>query len=101
MQRVVQLVDERNQIERRERNGAPFTATLYGAGGGVDGDLIEVERVGLADNFFQLGGHSVQATRLVARIRERIEVALSIRTVLEAATIGELAAAVENSRLPG
>ncbi|MFB9738381.1 amino acid adenylation domain-containing protein [Streptomyces thermocoprophilus] len=53
-----------------------------------------------ADNFFQLGGHSVQATRLVARIRERFEVALSIRTVLEAATIGELAAAVE-SRLPG
>jgi amino acid adenylation domain-containing protein len=63
-------------------------------------DILGVPEARLSDNFFQLGGHSVQATRLAARIRERFEVALSIRTVLEAATIGELAAAVE-SRLSG
>ncbi|GAA3125495.1 hypothetical protein GCM10017687_44900 [Streptomyces echinatus] len=63
-------------------------------------DVLGIPEASLTDNFFQLGGHSVQATRLAARIRERFEVALSIRTVLEAATIGELAAAVE-SRLSG
>jgi amino acid adenylation domain-containing protein len=62
-------------------------------------DILRIPEATAADNFFQLGGHSVQATRLAARIRERFEVALSIRTVLEAATIGELATAVE-SRLP-
>ncbi|CAM5544138.1 hypothetical protein Sdia_47970 [Streptomyces diastaticus subsp. diastaticus] len=63
-------------------------------------DVLGIAEATVADNFFQLGGHSVQATRLVARLRERFGVAPSIRTVLEAATIGELAAAVE-SRLPG
>ncbi|MFI0809541.1 amino acid adenylation domain-containing protein [Streptomyces echinatus] len=63
-------------------------------------DVLGIPEASVTDNFFQLGGHSVQATRLAARIRERFEVALSIRTVLEAATIGELAAAVE-SRLSG
>ncbi|MFI9247538.1 amino acid adenylation domain-containing protein [Streptomyces sp. NPDC053086] len=63
-------------------------------------DVLGIPEARVADNFFQLGGHSVQATRLAARIRERFDVALSIRTVLEAATIGELAAAVE-SRLSG
>ncbi|SBU91137.1 amino acid adenylation domain-containing protein [Streptomyces sp. Ncost-T6T-1] len=63
-------------------------------------DILGIQEAMVTDNFFQLGGHSVQATRLTARIRERFAIALPIRTVLEAATIGELAVAVE-SRLPG
>ena len=31
--------------------------------------LLGIERAGLADNFFHLGGHSLMATRLAARIR--------------------------------
>ncbi|MFB8248414.1 amino acid adenylation domain-containing protein [Streptomyces sp. NPDC055952] len=63
-------------------------------------DVLGTPEATAADNFFELGGHSVQATRLVSRIRERFEVALPMRTVLEAASIAELAAVVE-SRLPG
>lgn len=63
-------------------------------------EILGVTRVDVTDNFFQLGGHSLQATRMVVRIREQFAIALPIRTVLEAASIGELAAAVE-SRRPG
>ncbi|MFI1784983.1 non-ribosomal peptide synthetase [Streptomyces rubiginosohelvolus] len=63
-------------------------------------DILGIQEARVTDNFFQLGGHSVQATRLTARVRERFGIAVPIRTVLEAATIGELAVAVE-SRLPG
>ncbi|MEU8501937.1 non-ribosomal peptide synthetase [Streptomyces lavendulae] len=63
---------------------------------GIVRDILGIPEASVADNFFDLGGHSVQATRLTARIRERFEVALSIRTVLEAASIGELAAVVES-----
>ncbi|MFH8990231.1 non-ribosomal peptide synthetase [Streptomyces sp. NPDC017940] len=76
------------------------------AGDGADGcaaevcaivrDVLGIEEARLGDNFFGLGGHSVQATRLATRIRERFEVALPIRAVLEAATIADLAAAVED-----
>lgn len=62
-------------------------------------DVLRAPEATAADNFFELGGHSVQATRLVSRIRERFGVALPMRTVLEAASIGELAAVV-GSRLP-
>ncbi|GBP98752.1 amino acid adenylation domain-containing protein [Streptomyces spongiicola] len=63
-------------------------------------DVLGVPEARVTDSFFRLGGHSVQATRLAVRIRERFEVQLPIRAVLEAATIGELAASVE-SRLRG
>jgi amino acid adenylation domain-containing protein len=62
-------------------------------------DVLRTPEATAADNFFELGGHSVQATRLVSRIRERFGITLPMRTVLEASSIGELAAVV-GSRLP-
>jgi amino acid adenylation domain-containing protein len=59
-------------------------------------EILGAPQVTASDNFFQLGGHSVQATRMAARIRQRFAIELSIRTVLEAATLGELAASVES-----
>jgi acyl carrier protein len=61
-------------------------------------DILAVPHARTTDNFFDLGGHSVHATRLAGQIREEFEIRLPIRTVLRSATLGELAAAVESLR---
>ncbi|MBX3176185.1 MAG: amino acid adenylation domain-containing protein [Candidatus Hydrogenedentes bacterium] len=46
-------------------------------------DLLGVARAGLNDNFFRLGGHSLLLVRLGARIRDRFQVDLPIRALME------------------
>jgi amino acid adenylation domain-containing protein len=58
--------------------------------------LMNLPRVGLDDNFFLLGGHSLVGTQLVLRIRERFGIDLSLRHLFETQTVGNLAAKVEN-----
>ena len=57
-------------------------------------DLLGLSEVGVHDNFFDLGGDSLLATRLVAFTEQHFAVRPSLRTIFEAPTIAELAAAV-------
>ena len=54
-------------------------------------ELLGVERLSTRDNFFDCGGHSLMAMRLVARIRDEMRVELPIRAVFEHPTIAALA----------
>ncbi len=55
-------------------------------------DLLGAERVGATDSFFDLGGNSLSATRLVARVGQALGVALGVRDVFEEPTVRGLAA---------
>jgi surfactin family lipopeptide synthetase A len=57
-------------------------------------DVLGIGVISVNDNFFDLGGHSLIATRVVSRIREAIQVDISLRTLFERPTISELAAAI-------
>jgi NAD(P)-dependent dehydrogenase (short-subunit alcohol dehydrogenase family) len=54
-------------------------------------ELLGVNPIGVHDNFFQLGGHSLMGTQVLSRVRERFRVNLPLRSVFEAVTPAEFA----------
>jgi acyl transferase domain-containing protein/thioesterase domain-containing protein len=64
-------------------------------------ELLGVKPVGLDDDFFALGGHSLVAVRLFARLRKTFGVDLTLATLFQAPTLGQCAALVaEEAGLP-
>jgi len=61
----------------------------------IAGELLKVESVGMHDNFFLMGGHSLLGTQLVTRVNRFFGVELGLRDVFESPTIEDLAACVE------
>jgi natural product biosynthesis luciferase-like monooxygenase protein len=53
-------------------------------------EVLEVDQVGIHDDFFDLGGHSLQAVRLFAQIRQTMGVNMPLAVLFQAPTIAEL-----------
>lgn len=53
-------------------------------------DILGIEDIGIHDNFFEIGGHSLKATILCGRIQDELEVEIGIRDIFEKPTIAEL-----------
>ncbi|AWK11723.1 hypothetical protein DDQ41_25570 [Streptomyces spongiicola] len=54
-------------------------------------EVLGMDRIGIDDDFFACGGHSLRLTRLVWRIHEKLGVDVPIRTVFQYPTVAELA----------
>ncbi len=54
-------------------------------------ETMEIKPVGIHDNFFNLGGHSLIATSILARLRVTYHLNLPLRIIFESPTITELA----------
>ncbi len=68
---------------------------------GMWSDVLHAERIGVLDNFFDLGGHSLFATRIISKIRTIFGVELPQRIFFESPTVEKLACSVESARHDG
>ncbi|MFX0580696.1 amino acid adenylation domain-containing protein [Nocardia nepalensis] len=64
-----------------------IVATVFAA-------VLGVERVGLDDDYFALGGNSLSATRVVARINDALDTNVAVRDLFETSTVAALAAGI-------
>jgi hypothetical protein len=100
---------DRRQLAQLETGVAAGEETRYVAPrsqvefllAGIFGDVLGVERVGLEDDFFTLGGHSLRATRVISRGREGRGVEVPLRDLFEHPRLREFARDVETARLRG
>ncbi|HEX6288833.1 MAG TPA: amino acid adenylation domain-containing protein [Herpetosiphonaceae bacterium] len=60
-------------------------------------EVLQVERVGIHDSFFDLGGHSLSATQMMSAVRAAFQVELSLQTIFEGPTVAAMAAVIERS----
>jgi acyl carrier protein len=53
--------------------------------------VLRLERVGIADNFFSLGGNSLTAVKLIKRVRDELGIRLPLWVVFQFACVSDLA----------
>ncbi|HEB87640.1 MAG TPA: amino acid adenylation domain-containing protein, partial [Gammaproteobacteria bacterium] len=61
-------------------------------------DLLELDHVGIHDNFFQLGGHSLLATQVMSRIQSVFQKGLSLRIFFENPTVAEMSLVISGTQ---
>lgn len=59
-------------------------------------DVLGVERIGALDDFFAVGGHSLFAVRVAARLRAALDVEVPIKALFSHTTVREFAALLED-----
>lgn len=85
-----------------EVTGPPRQRTRQGTGGPIGdpvtaqlasiwSEILGVSDIGPDDDFFVLGGHSLNAVRMFARIRKDLDIALPLSTLFEASRLRDLA----------
>ncbi|MFQ4162309.1 non-ribosomal peptide synthase/polyketide synthase [Scytonema millei] len=60
--------------------------------------LLQLDRVGIHDNFFTLGGHSLLATQLMSRVQSTFAVELPLRSLFELPTVATLAESIATAQ---
>jgi amino acid adenylation domain-containing protein len=68
---------------------------------GVCAEVLGLERIGRDENLFDLGCHSLLATRIVSRLREAFQVELPLLSIFTSPTVRGLSESVESSRASG
>lgn len=64
-------------------------------------ELLEIDEVGVADNFFEVGGHSLLAAQVVYQLADRTGLPLELEAFFDLGTVHEIAAELDRMRLTG
>ncbi|BBZ31541.1 hypothetical protein MCNF_01460 [Mycolicibacterium confluentis] len=78
-----------------DRYRAPSTPTEEILAG-IYANILGLDKVGVDDSFFDLGGDSLSAMRLIAAINTTLDTGLAVRTLFDAPTIAALAPNIGN-----
>jgi acyl-coenzyme A synthetase/AMP-(fatty) acid ligase len=74
-----------------EEPGSPVEEHLTG----ILKSLLAVDQVGVDENFFQMGGHSLLGAQVIAHVRDAFAVELSLRSLFDHPTVREMSAEIE------
>ncbi|MGZ9260406.1 MAG: non-ribosomal peptide synthetase, partial [Candidatus Binatia bacterium] len=92
-------VPDQSRPEPEESYVAPRTV-VEKLVAGIWAEVLKVEKAGIHDNFFDLGGHSLLGIKVISQLRRKLGVDLPVRTLFEAPTIAQLAARFERQTKP-
>jgi acyl carrier protein len=84
LENEIEYVAPRNEMEAQ-------LATIWA-------EVLGLPRVGIHDNFFAIGGHSLLIMQVLSRTSDAFEINLPVRTLFKTPTIAELAASIEKTR---
>jgi thioesterase domain-containing protein len=90
---------ERDDVESRKSYVAPRN-TVESELVKIWEDIIGVTPLGVADNFFEVGGHSLSAIRLMARIETHFGRKLPLSILVQSGTIESMAQVLSNELTP-
>jgi len=62
-------------------------------------ELLKLDRVGIHDDFFALGGHSMLAVQMVSQLRKRAAIGIELRNLFSYPSLGALAAFVDSKKV--
>jgi acyl carrier protein len=77
---TVAYVAPRNDVEKRLSN--------------LWREVLSLDEVGMNDNFFDLGGHSLAASRVISRVIQTFQLELPVKALFDAPTVAEMAAVI-------
>jgi len=87
--------------QSREPVSAEVSDNLQAQIAAIWGEQLNVGQVGADDNFFLLGGNSIAATQVMARLREVLGLELNLRLLFEAPTLGPFTAEIARQQRLG
>lgn len=61
-------------------------------------DVLVIDQVGIHDDFFELGGDSLRATKVVVRILKELKIEIALKTLFQAPTIAQLVIKIGENR---
>ena len=88
---------------RRPASGSPYVAprdAVEQVVAGIWAEALGLDQVGVFDDFFALGGHSLLSTRIVARIKEAFAVEVPLHRIFSDPTVAALSAALRQGGGP-
>ena len=97
---LAQLSEVKHKQERTFVTPGTLTETTMAE---IWAQVLNIDRVSVHDNFFQVGGNSLLATKLVFKIREAFKIELPLPRLFESPTVAELSQVIDSFRfsVPG